>query len=270
MVIMFHSITYKAVTSPDQISEYGFRLLMNALHDKGFQAITTEQLAGFLESNAKIPERSVLLLVDDRRTYNYYDAWFRKYWTEWGWPVANAWISTDLSTTDLWQQQVNLFNEGWVDYQAHGFQHMPSIGPDSPEAYILQELQKPMEIFPQHFGRKPIAFIWPGGGFTPHAVELARQTGYRLGFTTNPRGPVLFNWVPLADDRDPRRPTWIEEGPARDPLMVLPRYWDTDAITHLDTVIQIGQEAAAYLEQNRDTELDYYDIVCSPKFGPLP
>ena len=52
--------------------------------------------------------------------------------------------------------------------------------------------------------------------------------------------------------------------------MVLPRYWDTDAITHLDTVIQIGQEAGAYLEQNRDTELDYYDIVCSPQYGPIP
>jgi hypothetical protein len=176
---MFHSITNKTVSSPDQISEYNFRQLMNALHEKGFQAITTTQLLDFMETNAKIPPRSVLLVVDDRRTAIYYDAWFRQYWEEWGWPVVNAWISTDLSTTDLWQQQVNLENEGWVDHQAHGFQHF-AIEPASTEAYIQQELQKPIEAFQKHFNKKPLAIIWPGGGFTPHAVELARQLGYRL------------------------------------------------------------------------------------------
>ncbi|MBE3117920.1 MAG: hypothetical protein IMZ50_04075, partial [Candidatus Atribacteria bacterium] len=90
------------------------------------------------------------------------------------------------------------------------------------------------------------------------------------GFTVNPRGPVMFNWVPLADTRDPRRPTWIPEGPVNDPLMVLPRYWDTDAIIHINDVMQVGQEAAAYAEQNQATELEYYDIVCAPQYGPIP
>jgi hypothetical protein len=51
--------------------------------------------------------------------------------------------------------------------------------------------------------------------------------------------------------------------------MVLPRYWDTDAVIHLDEVIQIGQEAAAYAESNKATELEYYDIVCAPGYGPI-
>ncbi len=68
----------------------------------------------------------------------------------------------------------------------------------------------------------------------------------------------MFNWVPLADSGDPMRPTWIPEGPVNDPLMVLPRYWDTDASLHLDDVIQIGQEAAAYAQANKSAELDYY------------
>ncbi len=58
LTIMFHSITNKTVSSPDQISEYNFRLLMNALHEKGFQAITTTQLLDFMETNAKIPPRA--------------------------------------------------------------------------------------------------------------------------------------------------------------------------------------------------------------------
>jgi hypothetical protein len=99
---------------------------------------------------------------------------------------------------------------------------------------------------------------------------MARQLGYELGFTTNPRGPLMFNWVPLSDSEDSRRPSWAPEGPVNDPLLVLPRYWDTDAILHLKDVIQIGQEAAAFAEQNKATEQEYYDIVCAPTLGPIP
>ena len=270
MVIMFHSVTNNAVTSPSQISEYDFRRLMSRLHDDGFQAITTLQLADFMEKNARIPPRSVLLIVDDRKSSDYFNILFRQYWEDWGWPVVNAWISTDQSSADLWQQQVDLENEGWVDHQAHGFIHNIPIGPDSTEEYILGELQKPIDVFQENFHKIPIAVIWPGGGFTPHAAEVARELGYRLGFTINPRGPVMFNWVPLADWPDPQRPTWIPEGPVNDPLMILPRYWDTDAIVHINEVMQVGQEAAAYAAQNKATELEYYDIACAAQHGPIP
>ncbi len=269
MTIMFHSITGGSIASSDQITEFNFRQLMKTLYDQGFTAINTAQLADFLEQNAKIPERSVLLVVDDRHYAQYFNVWFGEYWTNYGWPVVNAWISTDLSTADLWQQQVNLENEGFVDHQAHGYQHF-AIGPDSTDDYILQELQKPIEAFQLHFNKTPTAFIWPGGRFTPHAVEMARNLGYQLGFTVNPRGPVMFNWVPLADKQDPARPSWDAEGPANDPLLVLPRYWDTDAIIHIKDVIQIGQEAAAYAGQNKEVEMEYYNIVCKAQFGPIP
>jgi hypothetical protein len=52
--------------------------------------------------------------------------------------------------------------------------------------------------------------------------------------------------------------------------MTLPRYWDTDVRAHLDEVRTIGQDAAAYAQQNKATELEYYDILCSPQLGPIP
>ena len=269
MVIMFHKITNEAITDPNQISEYNFRRLMSSLYKDGFQAITTLQLAGFLEHNSKIPERSVLLVTDDKHPALYFNVLFHQYWIEYGWPVVNAWISDDLTTADLWKQQEDLNAAGWVDYQAHGVLSNP-ITQDSSEAYILSELKGSMDVFLQHFNKKPVAIIWPGGGFTPFSARMARELGYRLGFTINPRGPLMFNWVPLADSGDPSRPTWIPEGPADDPLMVLPRYWDTDASLHLKDVMQIGQEAAAYARANKSADLDYYASVCSPVFGALP
>jgi hypothetical protein len=85
MPIMFHSIG--GITGGDRISEADFHILMQALRDNGFQAITTTQLAGFLEGNAKIPQRSIILIVDDRRARYYYDTLFRPYWEEYGWPI---------------------------------------------------------------------------------------------------------------------------------------------------------------------------------------
>jgi hypothetical protein len=269
MVIMFHMITNAVIADPNQISEYNFRLLMKSLHQNGFQAINTLQLDGFLEHNSRIPGRSVLLVADDKHAVSYFNVLFRSYWIDYGWPVVNAWVSDDLTTADNWKQQEELNAEGWVDYQAHGVLSIP-ISPDSTDQYILGELQGPMDVFQAHFNKTPIAFVWPGGGFSPHSVALARQTGYRLGFTTNPRGPLMYDWVPLADSGDPERGTWIPEGPAADPLMLLPRYWDTDAATHLKDVAQIGQEAAAYAQANKSAEMEYYSTVCSAAYGAIP
>ena len=268
MPIMFHSVG--GTTGGDRISDDDFHALMQALQDKGFEAITTAQAADFLNDNAQIPPLSVLLIVDDRRTSLYFDKFFRPYWEEYNWPVVNAWISlNDSITAENLPGNAALESEGWVDHQSHGFQHFP-ITQSSTDEYIKQELYKPIDFFMENFHKKPIAFIWPGGNFTPHAAALARQAGYQLGFTINPRGPLMFDWIPLSDAKDSNRPSWIPEGPVNDPLLVLPRYWDTDAIIHLDDVIQIGQDASAYAGQNKAIELEYYDIVCAPSLGPIP
>ena len=269
MIVMFHSISKDTASAANEISSQDFKKLMNDLHDAGFQAIYMQELEDFLYSNAKIPQRSVLLIQDDRHAAQNFTDHFLPYYEQWGWPVINGWISTPLNTADLWQQQETLNGQGWVDYEAHGVEHLPIDGASS-DTYILGELQGSIDAFQQHFHKTPIAFIWPGGGFTPHAVELARNAGYKLGFTVNPRGPVMYNWIPLADQQDPAHPLAIAEGPVNDPLMVLPRYWDTDARAHIDTVRQIGNAAAEYAQGQKTAELEYYDIVCAPNYGAMP
>ena len=80
----------------------------------------------------------------------------------------------------------------------------------------------------------------------------------------------MFNWIPLSDTSDPMRPSYMPEGAVNDPLLVLPRYWAPDADAHIDTVRMIGKEAAAYAEQNKAVELEYYDIVCKTSLGSIP
>jgi hypothetical protein len=274
MPIMFHGIA-KGETNPEATGVYhdmsmtDFRRLMKDLHEQGFEAITMQQAADFLYTNAKIPKRSVLLIVDDRKFRQSFDDTFRDYYEQWGWKVVNAYITLD-ERPDLWSQNAELAAEGWVDYQAHGYIHNVNITPNSSEDYMRQELGKPFETMQKYLGKTPIAYIWPGGGFTPRAVQIAREFNYQLGFTVNPRGPFMFNWIPQAAEADPARPSYIPEASSADPLMTLPRYWSPDARNHIDRVRQIGDAAAEYAESVREIELDYYDIACVPVYGDMP
>ena len=80
----------------------------------------------------------------------------------------------------------------------------------------------------------------------------------------------MYNWIPLADELDPARPVFIPEGKIEDPLMTLPRYYPSEALVEIDNVRAISKQATAYAEANKQTEMDYYNIVCAPTYGQIP
>ncbi|MFN8434032.1 MAG: hypothetical protein U0V18_08420 [Anaerolineales bacterium] len=272
MTIMSHRINQDAATSDPAsltISSKDLKRLLNSLHDAGFTAINMQQMSDFMYNNAKIPQLSVLIIVDDRSSSSKYNDHFRKYYEEWGWPVVNAYIGLD-ERPDLWAENAVLSSEGWVDYEAHGYIHNIPISDGSTDDFITSEMGGVITTFQKYFNKTPIAYIWPGGGFSKRAAEIGVQLGYKLGFTVNPRGPVMYNWIPQADAYNEDNPYAIPETPAGNPLMTLPRYMDITAGDHIDEVRVMSQEAAAYAEQNKATELEYYDIVCAPTYGPIP
>lgn len=269
MVIMFHGITQEKAERIHDVSKQDFKLMMDDLKEQGFEAINATQLADFLDHNAKIPARSVVLIQDDRHFAENFNEHFRPYWERWGWPVINGYIAKD-ERPDLWAENAALAAEGWVDYQSHGFIHNENMTDSSTDEFLKQELQGSKETLQKYFNKTPIAIIWPGGNFGIRPVQKAREYGYRIGFTINPRGPIMYNWVPLADQQDPARPVYLPEGYVNDPRMVLPRYWPSQVRSELDKIRNIGNDAAAYAEQNKATELEYYDIMCAPTLGVIP
>ena len=272
MIVMYHSVTEDSnpLIDVSQVHHSDVAMTLEHAHEVGFQTITTEQLADFMESNTLIPRRSLLLIVDDRKRKEFYETHFVPYLEKYNWRITNAWISAADTPEYLWQENREIQAQGWVDPQAHGVVHNVPAGLYSTDDFIRKELQGSIDAIQEHFGTRPQGYIWPGGGFTPRAVELAREVGYRVGFTTNPRGPVMYNWVPLASQPDPAHTFWMPEIPVNDPLMVLPRYWSIDAAYRIDDVINIGDQAAEAAALSRATELDYYDIVCKPLTGKIP
>jgi biopolymer transport protein ExbD len=259
MIVMFNEIVLD-----------DFDRIMDQLHSQGFEAIDTKQLLAFMERNVKIPPRSVLIIQNDSHPAADFTRNFREYWDRWGWIVVNGWTSDPDASESLLQENIALEYEGWVDHQAQGIIPGTILSDDSSKAVVTRELEGSINTFTKLYAKNPIAFIWPGGGFGQRPVIAARQLGYQLGFTTNARGPVMYNWVPLANEIDPARPTYIPEGYINDPLMTLPRYWPDQILNAIDEVRVTGNEAARYAQTNKAIELEYYDIVCASTYGPMP
>jgi len=272
LVVMLHGIKRDvADVTANDITVEDFGQMMNDLHEQGFEAINATQMADFIDHNSKIPARSVLLIQDDRRTGDNFNEHFRPYFEKWGWPVVNSWISADDGPRAIsLQDNIALEADGWVDHQSHGTVHNINMSDSSTDEFIKGEFEGSINDLQTNFNKTPVAIIWPGGSFGVRPVQFARQYGYRRGFTITPRGPVMYNWIPIADQADPARPAYLPEGYVNDPRMVIPRYWPYQVQSELDNVRNIGKEAATYAEQNKATELDYYDIVCAPVLGAVP
>ena len=248
---------------------YNFDSIMNQLHVQGFKAINTQQFLTFTERNGKIPSRSVLIIQDNNHSANDFKR-YKDYWDLWKWPVVNGWVSEPDSLESLWRENIELENEGWVDHQAQGLIPGTFLSDDSSKTVISRELKGSITAFADRYAKNPIAVIWPGGGFGQRPAEAARILGYQLGFTSNSRGPVMYNWVPLADEIDPARPTYIPEEYIHDPLMTLPRYSQDQVLDVIDQVRLTGNEAAEFAKNNKAAEFEYYDTVCQPIYGRMP
>jgi hypothetical protein len=260
MIIMF-----KEISNPAE-----FTNIMTQLQTQGFEAINTKQFLAFMERNIYIPSRSVLLIQDGSYETRNFDKNFRSYWDKFGWPVVNGWVSQPDMPESIWIENAQLEQEGWVDHQAQGVISDTILSDDSSKTVIARELNDSLTAFAKHYSKTPHAFIWPNGGFGLRPVQAARQLGYQLGFTSNPRGPVMYNWVPLADKIDPVNPSYIPEDFIHDPLMTLPRYPEELALDAIDAVRASGKDAAVYAEANKAAEFHYYHIVCEATHGPIP
>jgi hypothetical protein len=225
---------------------------MQHAHDLGFETITADQLVDFLEHNAKIPPRSMILIVDDRRP-GVVREHFLPYLEKFNWSVTLGYITGPAPASE-WQQLETLAATGHIDMQVHGFLHNGStyFVPETPETTVLRELYAPIPLIYAHLGTWPVAFIWPGGNFTQRSVDVAQQAHYHLGFTAFARGPLFYNWVPQG----------IEERALSRPLMLLPRYWSTAAYYNLDEAVQLSEQAKVFADQHKAEELTYQREHC--------
>lgn len=252
--IMFHSITNSSTPLADpnkDITGEQFNNFIDYARTLGFETITTQQLLDFLISNAPIPFHSMMIIVDDRRPGLIRD-WLMPVLEENDWSATAAYIADPNSLHWAWDLMEELYKSGRLDVQSHGYTGQLYIVPETPLEKIQNEIWSSTQVLEDHFGVRPIAFIWPGGNFSPLSVQVAREGGYELGFSAYSRGSLMFNWIPLGE----------KERAVNDPLMVLPRAWSSAANVNLDEAVKISEQAAAFAETNFPVEAAWYSTYC--------
>lgn len=265
--IMFHSILEgNEQPSIDQdINSETFADIIAAAERLGFETITTEELLSFLQTNGKIPARSMIMILDDRRAGTA-EEHFLPVLERNDWTVTMAWIA--LADTDqrdglragetLWDSIERLFATGYLDIQAHGRDHV-YLQAEMSEEIVRQEVAGSIAPLKEHFGITPLAYIWPGGNYTQVGLEIAHEAGFELGFTIHSRGPVMFNWIPQGE----------KERAFNDPLMLLPRFWSSAAVLNLEQAAEIGDAAQQFARDNYVAEAAWYQQSCGGQLPPM-
>lgn len=256
--IMYHRVGEgKGAGGGEGVPPAYFRQTMAEAKRLGYHTVTAAQAAAFLEENAPIPERSLLLIVDDRRLGTV-EGQFLPILEKYDWTVTLGWIIADTDNrAGLWERLERLHATGRLDVQSHGLRHLYML-PNTPIKQIREEIFGPIPILEKHVGYRPVVFVWPGGNFTKKTVEAAREAGYKLGFTVFARGPSMYNWIPLGK----------EERAMGDPLLVLPRYWGSRGIIEqLSTAAAIGEEAKQQAASSFEQEAAYYRENCGDELG---
>jgi peptidoglycan/xylan/chitin deacetylase (PgdA/CDA1 family) len=258
--IMFHSIRPYG-EEPGEASAINrdyFDATIRLAENLGFETITSEELAAFLENNAKIPARSMLLILDDRRpgtAENYFLPVLQAndWTTTLAWPIGD----TD-SRTGLWEWMERLNETGYFDIQSHGLNHI-YLTDTMPESQVREEVFGSIPILEEHFNQTPIAYIWPGGNYTAPGIEFALEAGFEIGFTVHARGPIMFNWIPQGE----------QEIALDSPVMLLPRFWSPAALLNLEQSAAIGNQAQLFAKENYPAEAAWYQENCGAQLADL-
>ncbi len=259
--IMFHSIRpgNEEINDPSFINADTFFQIMELAEFFGFETISSEELIGFLYRNERIPQRSMILILDDRRPGTAED-YFLPVMEENDWISTLAWLVGDTDRrTGLWDWIERLNDTGYFDIQSHGFNHI-YLNEDMSKEEVTEEITALIPIFEERFGYRPLVYIWPGGNYTEEGIRIARNAGYKLGFTVHSRGPIQFNWIPQGE----------KELSFGDPLMTLPRFWSSAAVFNLDQAVKISDSAIEHSVQNYPEEADWYSANCAGELPAFP
>jgi len=136
-----------------------------------------------LEHNAKIPPRSVILIVDDRHHAAYFNQYFLPWWQadHCRWSMRGSAPRAIPSTQRSgWNRKPN--SQGWWIMRATGVVHNTPCGRASRMPISWVSCKAPSSIQAAFQTKLPISIIWPGGGFSARSIPTCPPVGLPAGF----------------------------------------------------------------------------------------
>ncbi|MCB1889525.1 MAG: polysaccharide deacetylase family protein [Rhodocyclaceae bacterium] len=180
------------------VSESRFAEQMAWLARNDYRVIPLASLEAFLDGKRALPERAVVITIDDGYKTVYQHAYpiLRKY----GFP-ATVFLYTDFVGAGdalTWQQMKEMTDSGLVDIQAHSRTHSNLIerkrGEDEAayQARVRDEVSAPRAAIEARLPIKVRRYAYPYGDANQRVLDELEQNRYDLGLTVNPGGNGFF------------------------------------------------------------------------------
>jgi len=196
-VLCYHKFSK---TEDDQmtVTESTFEEQMRFLKEQGFRVITLDELVNFINFKSQIPQRSVVITIDDgwRSTYEIAYPILERY----GYP-ATLFVYTDMivgSSSTLSYELIKTMSETGIDIHCHTKTHRNLNRKSEQESFkeyfeaIERELTLCREIIKQKLNIKVKYLAYPYGETNPLVIALLIKLGYKGAFTTESNSNAFF------------------------------------------------------------------------------
>ncbi|MCB1954788.1 MAG: polysaccharide deacetylase family protein [Rhodocyclaceae bacterium] len=180
------------------VSEERFAEQMAWLAANDYRVIPLSDLEAFLAGKQALPERAVVITIDDgyKTVYQYAYPTLKKY----GFP-ATVFLYTDfVGAGDAlsWAQMKEMVGSGLVDIQAHSRTHSNLIERkrgESESAYqarVRDEVSAPRAAIESRLPTRVARYAFPYGDANQRVLDELDRNHYALGLTVNPGGNAFF------------------------------------------------------------------------------
>jgi peptidoglycan/xylan/chitin deacetylase (PgdA/CDA1 family) len=216
-VLIYHRFGEDKYPSTN-VSVERFREQMAYLKDNDFQVIPLSTLVDALKKNVKMPDRAVVITIDDGYRSVYDQAW--PVLQEFGYPFT-VFLYVKATENKHWNylswDQAREMKAAGVDFQNHGYAHHRLV--DRPAemndeeylSWIRADLAVSTRIMSEELKERPEFYAVPYGEYNQAVIDTTRSFGYEAIFMQDPgsvsqdtdifsipREPILgTNWSTL-------------------------------------------------------------------------
>ncbi|EGL82038.1 polysaccharide deacetylase [Caldalkalibacillus thermarum TA2.A1] len=205
-VLMYHHFD-KTISNSVTVSPERFREQLEYLKKEGYETINDWDLLLFHQGEKELPEKPVMITIDDGYLSNY----------EYAYPilkdlemkatifvVASARGQTPGHIPHFsWEQAREMYESGFIEIQNHSYDGHYKVMQDGGEVPVLlarleneseedylerikNDFLRSKELIEMHVGNKVISFAYPYGAFDDTLEQIALETGHHLLFTVRP------------------------------------------------------------------------------------
>lgn len=183
-VIMYHSIDRNDKITKLSVSPENFERQMAFLKKHGYNVVTLDEMAGYIKSGKRPPNKTLAITFDDGFYNNYEYAYpvLKKY----GIPAAIFVITDNIGQPGWlgWKEIKEMSDSGLITIGSHTVKHgwLPATGTKQ----LRSELKDSKELIEKNIGREVGLFCYPLGAHDDRVKDAVKDSGYSCAVTTNP------------------------------------------------------------------------------------